>query len=418
MIRHLRTVFWLSLSLTVLVACGDDGDDGGIDIDAGEQPGPDSAPTPVEGPLYAVTTQVFGASPADTQSYVIVTDELEGNTELSLDDAIEVPGRALGVGPEDGDVVFVGGTAAPTVTRYDLSADGTLAEGETVSFQGKGLATIGEYGGQFQFISDTKAYFFDGATAQAVIWNPQDMSITGDIQLGDLVLADSTLTFTAAPLRIGDDIITFASWRKGLEVPSQTAVVVIDTTTDQATVAIDTRCGYVRDGIEGDDGMIYLATEAFGSAVYRLNEANAPAPCLLRFDPESGEFDAEFHVELGTLAEGATVGSLVRGPDGSAFVRVLDEDEFAIQPDTNPRVLASAQAWRWARLTLGDEPTITELDADANNGSVIMAELGARNFAFLFDGQSATSFLELSSDGPGAISTKTTGLVFSAVKMR
>ena len=59
--------------------------------------GEEATKTPDSGkPLYAITTQVITAD--EPQSYVIVTDTLEGNVKQSLSTAIELPGRSLGVG--------------------------------------------------------------------------------------------------------------------------------------------------------------------------------------------------------------------------------------------------------------------------------------------------------------------------------
>ena len=405
------TALLLTLAFPCLAACGGEGGTGG-------EGGQGAGGNPATGPLYALTTQVFGVNGGDNQSYLLVTDELGTEAPLSLDSGIEIAGRALGAGPDGGNAVFVVGDAGPTLTRYDLQADGGLRAGATMSFQGKGIATFGEYQGQFQFVSETKAYFFDGPTAQAIVWNPKEMTITGDIPLDGLVLADAMLTFTAAPLRLGDDVITFAGYRKGPEVPSRAAIVVVNGKTDEATVVTDDRCGYVRDGVEGPDGKIYLATEAYGAAVHRLNSANAAPPCMLRFDPATRTFDAAFHVELDALFDGQTAGSLIRGPGGEAFLRVLDEGVFPIMPDTHPRVLASAAAWKWASVTLGDTPTATVLSAAPNNGSVIPLDLGDRSFVALFQGQDSTKLLELGANGPGDVALSTPGLVFSAVKIR
>lgn len=375
--------------------------------------------TPGAGPMYAITIQVFGPDGGDTQSYITVTDSLDSDEPLSLDDGIEVLGRALGVGPDGGGAVFVTGDAAPTVTRYDLQDDGSLEEGDTISFQGKGLARIGEYGTQFHFVSETKAYFFDGPTAQVVVWNPEEMAVTGDIPLEALVLPDATLTYSSSPpLRRGDDVITFGGWRLGPEVPSLAAVVVVDSATDKATVVTDDRCGYVRDGALGPDGMIYMATEAYGAAVHRLNPDNAAAPCMLRFDPETKQFDPDFHVELNALFDGDTAGSLFGGPGGEAFLRVLDESAFEIAADTHPRVLASAAAWRWASVTLGDEPEAKVLDGEPSGGSVLTVALGDRTFLLEFEGQESTTLRELGEEGPGAAGLTAPGLAFSAVKLR
>jgi hypothetical protein len=368
--------------------------------------------------VYALTTQVFGET--ENQSYVLLTKTIDSKTSLSLDHAVvEIAGRALGTGPEGSGALFVAGDLGPTITRYDLNEAGNdLSGGNTVSFLGKGIKSFGEYGGQFQYASAEKAYWFDGPTAQIVVWNPSTMKVTGSVSLASLARAEETLSFTAAPIWKGDKLYTFAAWRKGLAITPQLAVVVLDTRKDTATIVEDTRCGYVRDGVLEDDGQLYVATEAFGSAAEYLNVAN-PKPCLLRFDTTKNEFDATFKVELASLFDGQSAGTLVVGPGNQAFLRVLDES--AIPADvTNPRVLASAAAWGWAKLTPGDEPKVEVLeDAQLGGGSVLPFALGDRLFAPLFVAGAETRFIELTADGPSTDDVITIpGLVFSAVKLK
>jgi hypothetical protein len=366
--------------------------------------------------VYALTTQVFGET--EDQSYVLLTHELTADTQLSLDDAvIEIAGRALGTGPEDGSALFVAGELGPTITRYDLTPDGKLAGGSSVSFLGKGVTKFGEYGGQFQYISDEKAYWFDGPTAQVVVWNPKTMKVTGAVPLTGLAVENQVLSFTAAPVRDGDKLYSFVAWREGLAITQRVAVVIVDTKTEQVKIVESDGCGYVRDGVLSQ-GMLYMATEAFGSAAHYLDATN-PKPCLLRLDTSDDTLDASFNVELASLSDGKSAGSLVVGPDNQAFLRVLDPS--AIPEDvTNPRVLAGVAAWDWYKLTPGDEPTVSKVQgASLAGGSVLPFKLGARSFAPLFIAGEETEFLELTKDGPSEAQAITIpGLVFSAVKLR
>lgn len=376
--------------------------------------GEESAPLEV----FALTTQVFGET--EDQSYVLLTSTLDSKTQLSLDNAVvEIAGRALGTGPDGGGALFVASDLGPTITRYELNAAGDrLAGGNSVSFLGKGITSFGEYGGQSQFASADKAYWFDGPTAQIVIWNPSTMKVTGSVALTALAHADQTLSFTAAPIRKGNKLYTFAAWREGLAIVPRLAIVVLDTSKDTAEIVEDTRCGYVRDGVLMDDGQLYVATEAFGSAAHYLNSTN-PAPCLLRFDTARNQFDANFEVELSSLFDGNSAGTLVVGPGNQAFLRVLDETALP-NGVTNPRVLAGVPAWGWAKLNPGDAPTVERLPtAPLGGGSVLPFALGERTFAPLFVDGEETQFIELTEDGPSKNEAITVpGLVFSAVKLR
>ncbi len=420
----------LGCSATLLLAlggCNDDEDDGqasagtkstagATDGGARSNPSPSSGASAGPDAVYALTTQVFGET--ENQSYVLLTNELTADTELTLDDAvIEVAGRALGTGPESGGVLFIAGELAPTITRYELTAEGKLAGGNSVSFLGMGVTKFGEYGGQFQYISEEKAYWFDGPTAQIVVWDPKTMKVTGAVPLTGLAADNQVLSFTAAPVRDGDKLYSFAAWREGLKVTPRLAVVIVDTKTDDVKIVEDNRCGYVRDGVLSD-GALYMATEAFGSAAHHLDATN-PKPCLLRLDTSDGSIDETFQVELSTLFEGSTAGSLVVGPSNQAFLRVLDASAI---PDgvTNPRVLASVAAWEWYKLTPGDEPAVEKLERAAlAGGSVLPLQLGTRRFAPLFVDSEETRFLELTEGGPGDDDAITVvGLVFSAVKLK
>jgi len=372
---------------------------------------------PVDDALYALTTQIIGDQ---SQSYVILTPSLEGNRTLKIEDGVvEIAGRALGTGSEGGGALFVANDSDPAVTRYELMPSGRLEATSSVSFLSKGVTAFGEYGGQMQYISPEKAYWFDGPTAQIVIWNPSTMEVTGSMPLPGLAVAKLTLSFTAAPIRRGDKLYTFVAWRQGVSIIPRAAVVVVDSATDTATIAEDTRCGYVRDGVLADDGKLYVATEAFGAAAQFLDIRN-PKPCLLRFDLESETFDREFEVELGSLFEGRAAGSLVVGPNNRAFLRVLDESSASAAALEGPRQLASSNSWGWARLSPGEQPEVEMLPAAGlGGGSVVTYELGNRKFAPRFVEANHTEFVELTAKGPAQGPGLTVpGLVFSAVKLR
>lgn len=445
---HAALFLSLTLALGATVACSDedpagsnsnggDGDStaedpGGDDPQGGEGDDPatpgngaggagNMAPMPVD-PLFAVTTQVYDGT--DYTSYVVLTDSM-GAGELSLDDGIEIAGRSLGVGPNEGGALFV--SNGPELTRYDLNEDDELIEGATISFLPAGLSSIGEYQGQFQFVSESKAYFFDGSTGQILVWNPKEMTFIKSISLAELVHADELLTFGGAPVIEGDKIMAFPGWRSAdnTRVIARSAVVTLDTSTDTVAIDVDERCGYTRDGVLADDGMLYLATEAFASAVYHYNTDNAPAPCLIRFDTDSGSFDSSFQTDLTTVFDGAVAGTLLTGPDNEAYILTLDFSGYEGPPV--PRVLASSPVWNWAALSLGDAPVVELLDADADvadvqpvtsPGSILPSLLGDELYLPLLEGRDATHFHRLGNNGPEVAGANVAGISFSSVKLK
>lgn len=401
-----RIVSSLTLALSLLAGCG------------GGTTGP-TEPTPTAGPLYAITTQILTTD--EGQSYVLVTDKLDDAGALDLSKAIELPGRALGVGIPKSGTLYVGGSEDATVTRYDLSADGQLVKGATVSFAGKGVTSIGEYQNQFQFISATKAYYFDGRTSQAIVWNPTDMSITGTISLPGLTVDGTVLTFSTFPIRRDNQVVMLAAWRpdSSVGITQQAGVVVIDTRTDTATIVKDTRCGFVRDGAIASDGLLYMATESYGASVYRVASDKTPTPCMLRFNLDTRAFDPSFFVELKTLAGGSTGGSLVPGPNGATYLRVLDETLFPVTADTNPRVLASASAWKWWQVQFGDKPTAAPVAAlPATTGSTFLFDAGDQTYFTRFTSGAASTDLFVLTGQSGQMKTSLQGATFSFLQVR
>lgn len=395
-----------AVALSLLAACGDD-DDTTVD------------PPDETKPLYAVIAQVSVNN--ESQSYVVLTDTVDHTAPLSLENALEVPGRALGFGVAKSGTLYVSSSAGANVTRYELNSSGKLEQKAVVSFAGKGVATIGEYQNQFQFISGTKAYYFDGRTAQVIVWNPTDMTVTNAVAIPNLAEAGAVATFATHPVRTGNLVLVPVGWRTtaGTGVIKKAGVVVVDSTTDSVKLVTDDSCGYVRDGVLAPDGKVYLATEAFGAAVHRVAPGNNPAPCLLKFDPQTQSFDTDFYKDLNSLTNGSATGSLLAGPPGTAYVRVLDEGVYTVAPDASPRAVASAQAWTWWQLRF-DTLTATKVGTlPASTGSSFLYSVADNRVLFteFTNSSSQTNLRDLSSQS-GAVAMSTQGLVFSFLQLR
>jgi hypothetical protein len=413
----------LLLACLLLAACGDDTNDHdqtaeeedheetGGDTDAGEDP----APAPAR---YVFASQVFTGENATT--YIVARDEISAGT-LSLDDGVVVPGRAIAASSGEDGYVFVGSGDGPSVTRYEVNSKNELVKGPVVSFEGKGVASIGEYQTQFQFISETKAYYFDAKSAQVVVFNPQKMTVTSSIDLKELSSPSHIVAFSSAPTRRGSEVVMPVGFRSlnNAQIIKEAAVVLIDSEDDSFTIARDTRCGYVRDAVTLADDTIYLATEAYGSAVHRLSSANAEPPCLLRIPAGKQTFDGAFHVQLNDLADGKTVGSLVALASGKAYVKVLDEKLTMITPMTSARALASATAWTWSEIKFGDSPTLKAAPAlPPTAGSVISFKGEDTLLVAEFVNFSESTKLRNLSDGSGDVATSSEGLLFSVAQVR
>jgi len=402
-------LFVAALTLCLTQACSDD-----------PAPTPDTPDSgTLDTPLYAVVTQV--SSSEGSQSYIVLTDTLDHTQPLSLDNAVEVSGRALGSGIAKSGALYISSNEGATVTRYDLVDGQRLVRGQTVSFEGVGVASIGEYQHNFHYVSPTKAYYFDGRTSQVIVWNPSDVSLTRAIPIPGLAVTGAVTSFTTHPVQSGNLLMVAAAWRPstGVGVTSRAGMVVVDTTTDSVTLASNDRCGYVRDGVLGPDGMVYVATEAYGAAVYRVAGGSTPVPCLLKFDPSTKEFDSNFLIELSSLTGGAAAGSLLPGPDGAAYIRVLDENVYTVTPDVHPRLVASAQAWTWWKLDLSAYTAthVETLPASTGSAFIHRGEDDRVLFTDFTNSSSQTNFRELT-DESGRVVFSHQGLAFSFLQLR
>ncbi|WP_375759615.1 hypothetical protein [Corallococcus exercitus] len=406
-----RLLVTLALAFTA-AACSDDGDgntpDAGTSVDAGTTT-----------PMYAFVAQVNVDSVST--SYIVLTETLDPATPLSLTNATQINGRALGSGVSKSGAIFVSSNANGTVTRYNLTANNTLEKAGEVSFAGKGITSIGEYQNQFQYVSETKAYYFDGRNSQVIVWNPKDMTLTNSISLPEMTIAGSTTTFASNPLRVGTKVLMPLGWRAGAAVTKQAGIIVVDTTNDSAVVVKDDRCGYVRDGIVGSDNQVYLATEAYGAAEKRVSGSNptVPTPCLLKFDPATNKYDEAFFKELGTLTNGGATGSLLAGPNGTGYLRVLDETLYPVQADTVARTLASAVAWKWWKFDPAAGTNATLVDTlPASTGSSFLYEMNGRTVFSEFTNNSGTTNYRELTDLSGNLVATHQGLSFSFLQLR
>lgn len=371
--------------------------------------------------LFALGAQVLTADAPVT--YVLTTDSLSRIPGFEAAEA-EIPGRALVFADPRIDALFVGGSAGPELSKYELADAGKLTRVATLSLANAGVTAIGEYQSSVHFVAADKAYYFDGQATQIIVWNPTEMTITDTIALSGLRHEGSVLSFSSVPaveLAADDLLVMPAAYRAadGLSVPSLTAAVIVDTRRDQAEVITDTRCAYARDAVRGPDGLVYLATEVWAAALHRVAPDSAPEPCLLRVDPQQRAYDADFYFPLADLLEGGgTLGSLLALPDGTVLTRVLDESATSIDDATNPRVLAGEPAWGFAELSLGDEPKASQRDdTPLLLGSYLPFYLDGAVYQPHFEMRTRTQLYALDSNAVASAAEPIEGLVFSAVQL-
>ncbi|MCK8500236.1 hypothetical protein [Myxococcus fulvus] len=364
------------LALAVFATACSDSDDPTPTPDAGNPTDPDAG-TP--DPLYALITQVPIAG-GNTQSYLVTVDDIQEAKTVGIANALELTADAYIVAGYPGaGKLFVSSSTQPTMTPYTLNASGALVPEAALSFTGYGVRATNGYQSQHYFVSESKAYYFDHVNYKLVIWNPKDLSLISSKDL-TAQLKDGEFTFRysqSLAVTAGNDVIIAGGWHAAdvKTIPAKTALVIVDTQTDEVTVKTDTRCGWARDGVKHTDGKIYYATESLAAGAHFVSPTTAAKPCMIRFDPATGEFDNWFttldaFVSPGT--DGDIASMLLPGAPGKGYVRVMDKAAAQVAFDAavaGGRPFHGSHAstggwWSLWEVTLGDAPTATAVVRD------------------------------------------------------
>jgi hypothetical protein len=350
-----RAMIVAAAGCLLVPACGDDG---GPPMAAGNQPAVEGA-----GPLYVLGGTVFGTP---LVSYVVPVRSLAAGTAVDYAAGIPIVGGSALYGPERAGHFFVGSGETPTLTRYEISREGVLSQGKSLSLAGQGFSTALVNRSGVVFLSPTKAYFIHQEDLKAVVWNPTTMEIEGAIELPpELQKPGYGVVFDGKAQRQGSDLLLVATWADHTNGRYPAGAVVLTIDTDTNTVVAkrdDPRCSQVFDSMKHPSGDIYYACSTWSAATNRVLGAEFAAPsCLLRIRAGQRHFDPDYYLKIADLTGGQVAGGLIPGRGTEGFIRVLDEALFPIVPTATVAEVTGAQAWRWWRLDL-DARTAAPLD--------------------------------------------------------
>ncbi len=316
-----------------LTACSNDDADTSIPVDPG----------------FVVSAAIF-APGSDISSYVGVVPNLGADATLDPAGAIEVAGLSLLYVKEGSGEFFVDSVANLTLTKYAI-ADGQPEARGQLSFSGLGFATTQRTSANV-FASDTRAYLIDSGTLQMVVWNPATMEIDETVALDGLA-RDGFFPFVYVPVVRGRTaFFPFAySDPVGDTTRPESVVLALDLDTGTRTVLTDDSCGDAVYAMLAENGDIYLASGTANAATEYLGRTGIGESCLRRIPAGSMAFDEDYHPAIASFVDGDIAGGLIAGPDGSVYVRVLEDG--ALPPDLalSAQILA-APAWSWWRLDL------------------------------------------------------------------
>jgi hypothetical protein len=317
----------------VLAACGDD------------EPTPTPAPGPAEGELYLVHSAV--ETNGNRVNYFTLVDSLNAVKTLDYSQSLEVLGRprlyaARGVG-----FFALGAGESPTITRYEVR-DGRLVPGASLSFQNLGVRSLGAQA--VHFVSDTKAYFKDGAQGLVVVWNPAEMVIEKTLSLpAELTRQGYVTGLSQWASREGEAFFSLG-WTTTTydSVPPGTVLVRIDTKTDTLSWEADSRCRDLSKTARLGDTLYFFSgvINGLGHAVKGTPEAGQP-DCFLRVSPGRQTFDTDFVGSFASALGDDKVGSVMAvTEDGTAWLQVADTAITPTAPGTSYTEWYS-KGWSW-----------------------------------------------------------------------
>lgn len=346
-----------------MAACSDDTEPsdgsagaGGANEQTGGQPAAESGPV-------AVLTRVCG--PEDCQHYLNAFAELPSDGTIDRSAGAE-SGNTQGVVFEDAAYIF--DRDDKSVTRWTISEDLKLEEGETVSFQNAGLGDACAICNVFG--DSTHAYMVDSASGMLVTWNPSSMEVVSvqDIPK-NLLTRDGLPAGFAWPLVVGGRAYMAASWMdyETLEVHGSAAVLTFDATVDEPELSVieDDRCGVTSavTPFADEAGNVYVVGD-WSSGLAQIGTAKpAPNPaCLLRINAGENHFDPDYYVDLLKAAGGRAL----YGAYGMAGGRkmLLNYWPLSVDPPTLEAIAADPYAYyaganfRYAVLDLATETTV------------------------------------------------------------
>lgn len=360
----------------LVAGCGDDGGGGGGesqtsggettagdvgDVGDATEDGGSSGEAPAEDPLYSVGSIV--ADPLSRTLFVQTVRELSGTLDLS--NAIEVPGNARHFAY--GGAVYIGLGEEPTIERYVPDETDALQVDARLSFQQYGITSIPP---ALAFVDDHKAYLIMHDALVAVIFDPTEMLILGEIDLSSLAKPDLPLQtwFPTAH----ENRVYFPARRVNeisFNIDPLVSVAILDTDNDTLlTVAEDDRCVSATRPIVGEDGNIYVMGDGRNGVVQTVTELRGeevPPTCLLRILAGETTFDPDFFVDVSEITGGRTAATQmwqVPSFPGSAFGKMYYEDEVPADFDvTGPNVWGLPVFKLW-KINLGDEVTAAEAE--------------------------------------------------------
>jgi len=377
--------------------------EGAQGVEAGGVTGPPTAARE----HFPTSSVVFGE--AGETTYVNVLDSLE-TTGPDPRRSMELAGWA-DLWAHEGKV-FVADGEAPVLTRYAVAAEGDLLEEGRVSFQNFGAA-LTTFTNQL-FVAARKAYWFNTAGREVVVWDPEELVTRSTFALPEL--PDRGAQALVGPSADRSSVVRgdrayvpfyWADW-DGYDLSNDSVILVFDTTSDRVIDSISVPCPELNFASVADDGTIYFSNWGF-SAVPTLLDGEAHA-CAVRMLPGSDGLDPDWQLTFADVTDGHEASALRWLGAGQALITVFHHERVGLGPESDRFALTDSANWRLWMLDLGSR-VATPLDTVGWHAPGLYgARLEGETFLFVPSGDYAsTTTYRFSLDGTAQRRWESTG---------
>lgn len=397
--------------------CADDGGQVG-----GDRPARGGAEQ-VDGPVFAMMTQVYTEDDRDV--YFRLTDTLDLKGDIDLDGTREYAGVA--------NVAAVGGRLLvsdgdkPSITSFDIDADLEWHERDKISFAGYPLEDNANLYAHFMLDEHTAYLPFE--ETQRIIWDPTDFEIREVMEDSRLELKRDGMLLAAGGNRNSvqfDGPVLHGFFYRSEDwsrYGDGSYVAVYDPETHEEIDVIDVPCPCAANATRDEQGRTYFSSWGYMPTLALYGAG--PAPCVARIT-EDQRLDEDFTTDFTDWTGGRYTHNFRYIGGGRAIANVLHHEELdvdfegEVDPDVEEAVQKSGPHWRLWLFDLERERAqeISGIDVAIDSGAQF-AVLEGRTFIFVpYEDWGRTKAFELDEDGRAIERFDSVGDIFKWIQVR
>jgi hypothetical protein len=246
--------------------------------------------------------------------------------------------------------VFIAEGESPEVGRYEVDAAQKLEAEGRVSFLNYGGDTAAFWAELF--VSKSKAYWFNTAERQIVVWDPEALEITTSFDFDLPALDDQSGMTLAGPSADRSSVVRgtrayvpfyWANW-DSYAISEDSVVLVIDTESDEVLDVLDVPCPEINFASLDTDGTIYFSNWGY-SAVPSVVDGKRSA-CAVRILDGSDALDPDWSLTFADATGGREASALRTLGDGTALITVLHDERLELTPEVDRYALTDSSNWR------------------------------------------------------------------------